>query len=57
MSGTQWVGHNEWNTMSGTQWYSQSDKSKECKLTFQFNNLTNYGHGPPEDDFKRDRNM
>jgi len=29
----------------------------ECKSTFQFSNLTKYGHGPPEDGFKGDRNM
>jgi len=27
------------------------------KLTFQFSNLAKYGHGPPEDGFKGDRNM
>jgi hypothetical protein len=26
-------------------------------LEFQISNLTNYGHGPPEDGFKGDRNM
>ena len=25
--------------------------------TFQFGNLAKYGHGPPEDGFKGDRNM
>jgi len=29
----------------------------DCKSTFQFSNLTKYGHGPPEDGFKGDRNM
>jgi hypothetical protein len=28
-----------------------------CKSTFQFSNLAKYGHGPPEDGFKWDRNM
>jgi len=25
--------------------------------TFQFSNVAKYGHGPPEDGFKGDRNM
>jgi hypothetical protein len=29
----------------------------ECKSTLQFSNLKKYGHGPPEDGFKGDRNM
>ena len=29
----------------------------KCKSTFQFSNLAKYGHGPPEDGFKGDRNM
>jgi len=29
----------------------------KCKSTFQFSNLATYGHGPPEDGFKGDRNM
>ena len=29
----------------------------KCKSTFQFSNLGKYGHGPPEDGFKGDRNM
>jgi hypothetical protein len=27
------------------------------KSKFQFSNLAKYGHGPPEDGFKGDRNM
>jgi hypothetical protein len=27
------------------------------KSTFQFSNLAKYGHGPPENGFKGDRNM
>jgi hypothetical protein len=27
------------------------------KSAFQFSNLAKYGHGPPEDGFKGDRNM
>jgi len=27
------------------------------KSTFRFSNLAKYGHGPPEDGFKGDRNM
>ena len=29
----------------------------KCKSTLQFSNLAKYGHGPPEDGFKGDRNM
>ena len=29
----------------------------KCKSTFQFSNLAKYGHGPPEDGFKGDRNI
>jgi len=29
----------------------------KCKSTFQFSNVAKYGHGPPEDGFKGDRNM
>jgi len=29
----------------------------ECETTFQSSNLAKYGHGPPEDGFKGDRNM
>ena len=29
----------------------------KCKSTFQFSNLAKYGHGPPEDGFKGDRNV
>jgi len=28
----------------------------KCKSTFQFSNLAKYGHEPPEDGFKGDRN-
>jgi hypothetical protein len=29
----------------------------ERKPTFQFSSVAKYGHGPPEDGFKGDRNM
>jgi len=29
----------------------------KCKSPFQFSNLAKYGHGPPEDGFKGDRNV
>ena len=29
----------------------------KCKSIFQFSNLAKYGHGPPEDGLKGDRNM
>ena len=40
---------------SGGPWlYTLYNKYKS---TFQFSNLTKYGHGHPEDGFKGDRNM
>jgi hypothetical protein len=29
----------------------------KCKSAFLFSNVAKYGHGPPGDGFKRDRNM
>jgi hypothetical protein len=46
---------------NGTIFEEKKKKKKvehnKCKSTFQFSNLAKYGHGPPEDGFKGDRNM
>jgi len=37
--------------------FSRQTLYNKCKSTLQFSNLVKYGHGPPEDGFKGDRNM
>jgi hypothetical protein len=45
-----------WNELTYSQPHTDTLYNK-CKSTFQFSNLANYGHGPPENGFKGDRNM
>ena len=53
--------HTHTDTHTQTEWIDIQPHTdtlyNKCKSTFQFSNLSKYGHGQPEDSFKGDRNM
>jgi hypothetical protein len=59
--GTHTHTHTHTHTDGRTEWFDIQPHTgtlyNKCKSTFEFSNVAKYGHGPPSDGFKRDRNM